>query len=99
MIKKDQNGALPPRARESLRGQLRARCRLLRSLRFCNSSSVLESPHLSSHLSSFLYTCPPFITNFTRSSSVMSVVGSPYTATTSATLPASRQPMRSCHHI
>src|SRR6266481_5094883 len=50
-----------------------------------------------SYFSSFLYTCPPFITNLTRSSSVMSVVGSPDTATTSANLPASREPMRSCH--
>src|SRR5713226_879930 len=58
-----------------------------------------RSPYFSSYFSSFLYTCPPFITNFTRSSSVMSVVGSPDTATTSANLPASREPMRSCHPI
>src|SRR3984893_6927506 len=99
MTEKDQNGVLPPRAREFLRGRLRARCRRLQSLQFCNSSSFLESPYFSAYLSSFLYTCPPFITNFTRSSSVMSVVGSPDTATTSANLPASREPMRCCHPL
>src|SRR6267378_6129157 len=97
MTKKHQNGALPPRSREFLLGPLRARCRRLQSLQFCNSSSFLESPYFSSYFSSFLYTCPPFITDLTRSSSVMSVVGSPDTATTSANLPASREPMRSCH--
>src|SRR6202158_4850408 len=99
MIKKDQNGPLPPRAHESPRGLLPARCRLLQSLQFCNSSSFLESPYFISYFSSFLYTCPPFITNFTRSSSVMSVGGSPDTATTSANLPASSEPIRSCHPI
>src|SRR6266478_4852791 len=52
---------------------------------------------LARYFSSFLNTCPPFITNLTRSSSVMSEVGSPDTATTSANLPASREPIRSCH--
>ncbi len=35
-----------------------------------------------------LYTTPPFITNFTRSSSVMSASGSPFTAIRSAKRPA-----------
>jgi hypothetical protein len=42
-----------------------------------------------SHFKSFRKTTPPFITNFTRSISVMSVSGSPETATISANLPFS----------
>src|SRR5437762_910757 len=45
---------------------------------------------------SFLTTSPFFITNRTRSSSVMSAIGSPVTATRSANFPASTAPMRSC---
>jgi hypothetical protein len=51
------------------------------------------------HLKSFRATCPPFITNLTRSSSVMSVRGSPETATISANLPFSIDPTRSCQPI
>jgi len=40
-------------------------------------------------------TCPPFITNFTRSISVTSASGLPLTAMTSANLPFSRLPTRS----
>src|SRR6185295_7767138 len=48
------------------------------------------------HLSNSLRTtCPPFITNFTRSISVTSRSGSPVTAMTSAYLPFSRLPTRS----
>src|SRR6266576_4237671 len=42
-------------------------------------------------------TSPPFITNFTLSSSVMSARGSPETAMMSANLPFSSDPIRSCH--
>ena len=42
---------------------------------------------------SFLTTSPPFITNLTRSSSVMSAKGSLRTATMSAYLPTSTAPM------
>src|SRR5580658_10238276 len=38
-------------------------------------------------------TLPPFITNLTRASSVMSASGSPATATMSANLPLSMEPM------
>src|SRR2546422_4503118 len=44
---------------------------------------------------SLLRTVPAFITNLTRSSSVMSESGSPETATRSANLPASTEPIRS----
>ena len=44
-------------------------------------------------------TWPPFITNFTRSSSVMSFSGSPETAMMSANFPFSIEPTRSCHPI
>ena len=54
---------------------------------------------LTRHFSSFLNTWPPFMTNFTRSSSVISAIGSPATATRSANLPASTEPTRSCHPI
>jgi hypothetical protein len=39
---------------------------------------------------------PPFITNRTRSSSLMTAIGSPATATRSANFPDSIAPMRSC---
>lgn len=42
---------------------------------------------------SSLNTCPPFITNRTRSSSVISLSGSPATATMSANLPGSNAPI------
>src|SRR5712691_686272 len=42
---------------------------------------------------------PPFITNLTRCSSVMSASGSPDTAMRSAYLPFSIDPTRSCHPI
>ena len=42
---------------------------------------------------SFLMTLPPFITNLTRCSSVMSASGSPETATRSAYLPLSMEPI------
>src|SRR5438105_12505974 len=45
---------------------------------------------------SFLTTWPSFITNRTRSISVMSAIGSPLTATRSANFPGSIAPMRSC---
>src|SRR5215510_9844629 len=48
---------------------------------------------------SFLTTPPPFITNLTRLSSVMSLSGSPATAIRSANLPASTLPARSCQPI
>jgi hypothetical protein len=44
------------------------------------------------YFKSFLKTTPPFITNLTRSISVMSVSGSPETATMSANLPFSTYP-------
>src|SRR5712664_2406838 len=44
------------------------------------------------YFTSFRKTTPPFITNFTRSISVMSVSGSPETATKSANLPFSTVP-------
>src|SRR5215467_6531756 len=47
------------------------------------------------HFNSLRTTCPPFITNFTRSISVTSFSGSPLTAMTSAYLPFSRLPTRS----
>ena len=46
---------------------------------------------------SFLMTFPPFITNLTRCSSVMSASGSPETAIRSAYLPLSMDPIWSCH--
>src|SRR5580704_14322688 len=45
---------------------------------------------------SFLITWPFFITNRTRSSSVMSAIGSPLRATRSANFPGSTAPTRSC---
>src|ERR1700686_4652946 len=44
------------------------------------------------HFISFLNVTPPFITNFTRSISVMSLRGSPATATRSAKRPFSTMP-------
>src|SRR5262249_47047408 len=51
------------------------------------------------HWKSFRNTWPPFMTNFTRSSSVMSLSGSPDTAIMSAYLPFSTEPMRFCQPI
>ena len=48
-------------------------------------------------LRSFLITLPPFITNLTRCSSVISASGSPETAIRSAYLPLSMDPIWSCH--
>src|SRR5262249_39734117 len=42
-------------------------------------------------------TSPPFMTKRTRSSSVMSAIGSPATATRSANFPGSTAPTLSCH--
>jgi hypothetical protein len=51
------------------------------------------------HLRSFRMTAPPFITNFTLSSSVISARGSPSTAMMSANFPASIDPTWSCQPI
>src|SRR6267378_489831 len=51
------------------------------------------------YLRSFRTIAPPFITNFTRSSSVMSLKGFPATAMMSAYLPFSIDPIRSCQPI
>src|SRR6266550_1126472 len=51
------------------------------------------------YLRSFRTIAPPFITNFTRSSSVMSLKGLPATAMMSAYLPFSIVPIRSCQPI
>src|SRR6266446_6941533 len=50
-------------------------------------------------VSSFRTICPPFMTNFTRSSSVTSVAGLPETAMKSANLPFSMDPTRSFQPI
>src|ERR1700736_2249790 len=50
-------------------------------------------------LSSFRTICPPFMTNFTRSSSVTSFAGLPETPTKSANLPFSMDPTRSFQPI
>src|SRR5262249_27236762 len=86
--------------RAKKRGLLRTR--LIDGLNFGNATLV-PSRHLF-HLrltlapepaKSLRKTSPPFITNFTRSSSVTSFAGLPETATKSAYLPFSMDPTRS----
>src|SRR5262249_2069859 len=69
-----------------------------RSTRIC--AALRHRPHLrltfaAGPAKSLRNTCPSFITNFTRSSSVTSFVGLPETATRSAYLPLSIDPTRS----
>src|SRR5205807_5405211 len=70
------------------------------SLRSDAQSLTVQPPQCCSlRLKSFRTISPPFITNFTRWSSVMSFRGLPETAMISAYLPFSMDPTRSCQPI
>src|SRR6185295_3954423 len=83
----------------------------LRSKRDCDDGGSADPQYRESKCShirssngyfasrSFRITFPPFITNFTRCNSEISVKGFPLTATMSAYFPFSIEPTRSSHPI